>query len=312
MIEIPGAVLCAGNLTEDILVWPVDEVVFNTTVWVNDIVTSIGGNGANTALAIARLGGRVRLTGLVGDDAAGEHVLRQLQSAGVDLRVGRSGLPTPVTVVVVRSDAARSFLHRAGASREAFAEPIAFAPSLIEGCTHFHLGNPFAMPHMRPQAGAALAAARAAGLTTSLDTGWDALGQWMDVIGPCLPHLDLLFVNEDEAERLSGHKDPAAAAGFFRRCGVGATIVKLGGKGCALFDGDAVWHVPAFGIEAVDTTGAGDSFVGAFLAALQHAMPAAGAARLANAAGALSVQRPGATTGLLDYDATIRWMESRR
>jgi sugar/nucleoside kinase (ribokinase family) len=86
--------------------------------------------------------------------------------------------------------------------------------------------------------------------------------------------------------------------------------VKLGGKGCALFDGDAVYDVPAFAVEAVDTTGAGDCFAGAFLAALQHSMPPSAAARLANAAGALSVQRPGATTGLLDYEATIRWMDS--
>lgn len=309
MIAVPGGVLCAGNLTQDILVWPVESVVFNTTVWVRDIVTSFGGNGANTSFALARLGGTVRLIGLLGSDDAGANVFAQLAENGVDVTyVGRHQLPTPVTVVVVRSDAARSFLHRPGASRQAFAEPLEFTPDLIAGCSHFHLANPFAMPLMRAQSGDTLRRARAAGLTTSLDTGWDALGEWIEVIGPCLANLDLLFVNEEESEKLSGLADPRAGARFFRERGVGAVITKLGARGCLLaLEGDFV-TVPGFRIDAVDTTGAGDCFAGAFLAALQKHLNPVEAARLANAAGALSVQRPGATTGLLDYASTLQWM----
>ncbi len=310
MIGIPGAVLCAGNLTKDILVWPVDEIVFNTTVWVEDITTSIGGNGANTAYAIARLGGRVRLVGLVGQDQDGDEVLDKLRSAGVDVRVDRGELPTPVTVVVVRSDGARSFLHRPGASRQAFATPLEFAPELIEGCSHFHLANPFSMPEMRTQAGATLRRAREAGLTTSLDTGWDAWGHWLDVISPCLPYVDILLANEGEAQRLSGHADPGSAAAFFRDHGVGGTIIKLGAQGCAVFDGEGEVRVPGFVVKAVDTTGAGDCFSGAYLVGLQSGMSSRDAARFANGAGALNVQRPGATTGLLGYQSTLRWMES--
>ncbi len=237
MISVAGKVLCAGNLTEDILVWPVETVVFNTTTWVKDIVTSFGGNGANTSYAIARLGAEVRLAGLVGADPTGDKILRQLRDAGVDLRVNRCGLPTPATVVVVRSDGARSFLHRPGASNESFAEPLEFVPDLIEGCTHFHLANPFAMPKMRPQAAGTLRRARSAGLTTSIDTGWDALGEWIEVVGPCLPYLDLVFVNVDEAEKLTGCAGPRQAAAFFREHGASATVVKLGAEGCRVFDG---------------------------------------------------------------------------
>ena len=312
MIRIPGTVLCAGNLTQDILAWPVDNVVFNTTTWVNDIITSIGGNGANTAFTIGRLGGSVRLLGLVGRDEQGERVLDQLRGAGVDVRVERCDLPTPLTVVIVRSDGARSFLHRPGASREAFTEPIQFLPGLIAGCTHFHLANPFSMPKIRDQAAATLARARAAGLSTSLDTGWDALGRWLEVIGPCLPNVDLLFVNEEEAEMLSGYRDPHPAAAFFRDRGVGCTVVKLGSRGCVLYDGCSETPIPGFAAKAVDSTGAGDCFAGAFLSGLQRSMTPGDAGRFANAAGALSVQRPGATTGLLDYAGTLAWMASQR
>lgn len=308
MITITGGILCAGNLTEDILVWPVDSVVFNTTTWVKDIITSFGGNGANTCYAASRLGAPVRLVGLVGADEAGDRILSELSAGGVDLRVSRCELPTPVTVVVVRSDGARSFLHRPGASRESFAEPLEITAALAEGCTHFHLANPFAMPKARPHAALMLERARASGLTTSLDTGWDALGEWMRVIGPCLPFLDLLFVNEDESERLSGRADPRESAAFFNSHGTAATVVKLGARGCMVIDGDAELAVPGFRVAAVDSTGAGDCFAGAFLAGLHHGLPVRDAARLANAAGALSVQRAGATTGLLDYAATLDWM----
>lgn len=311
MIRIPGSVLCAGNLTQDILVWPVDEVVFHTTAWVNDIITSIGGNGANTSFAIARLGGAVRLLGLVGNDAAGDSILSQLSAAGVDLRVERCELPTPTTVVVIRSDGARSFLHRPGSSREAFADPVEFSPAIIEGCSHFHLANPFSMVKIRDHAAAMIRDARAAGLTTSLDTGWDALGQWMNVLGPCLSSLDMLFVNEDEAEQLSGNRDPHRAAAFFRERGVGTIVVKLGAQGCVIFDGANDMQIPAFSVKVVDTTGAGDCFAGAFLASLQRSMTGPAAGRFANAVGALSVQRPGATTGLLACDETLRWIQAQ-
>jgi ribokinase len=307
MISIAGTILVAGNLTEDILAWPVDTVTFDATTWVRDIVTSFGGNGANTSYAIAKLGCQVRFAGLVGSDAAGHFVLARLAEAGVELRVERSALPTPVSVVVVRSDGARAFLHRPGASRESFPEPITFTADLIAGATHFHLANPFGMPKMRVHGPETLRRAHTAGLTTSLDTGWDALSEWDRVIGPCLPHLDLLFVNESEARMLSGHQEPAQAAAHFLAAGTRAVVLKLGAQGCRVFERDADTAVPGFKVEAVDSTGAGDCFVGAFLAGLRHGLDPFDAARLANAAGALNVQHVGATTGLLDYGGTRHW-----
>ena len=313
MISISGGILCAGNLTQDILVRPVDQFAFNTTVWVEDIVTSIGGNGANTSFAIAKLGSRVRLLGMVGADEAGDRVIAQLNETGVDTTcvLRRNDLPTPVTVVVVASDAARMFLHRPGASRQAFAEPPLFTADLISGCSHFHLANPFAMPLMRPHAGVTLERARSEGLSTSLDTGWDAKGQWLEVIGPCLRFLDLLFVNEEESAKLTGFTDPADGARFFHDHGTATVVVKLGSRGCLVSDRGCQFESPAFSIKAVDTTGAGDAFAGAFIAGLYRGLPIEDSARLANAAGALSVQAAGATTGLLDYDATLAWMAAR-
>lgn len=305
-----SGILIAGNAVHDILVRAVEELEWGRSRWV-DIEHGLGGNGANTAFAAAVLGARVRLAAFIGTDAAGDDTMRRLASAGVDTRdVVRLDAATPSTVVLVNPGGARMLLHCPGASREAFPEPLEFTGGAAGGCSRFHLANAYALPHMRRHGAACLKRAREAGLATSVDTGWDSRGEWMDVLAPCLPWTDLLFVNEDEARMLTGEAEPSRAARVFRDRGARAAVVKLGAAGCAVFSEAGELRVPGFQVEAVDTTGAGDCFAGGFLAGLQRGLDMAGAARLANAAGALSVSRLGAVTGLLPFAETLEWMRS--
>ncbi len=293
------------------MVRPVEEVAFGVVAWVESIEHHLGGNGANTACALARLAVPVRLTGMVGRDAAGQQLLRTLESAGVDTRaVARSEAPTPATVSLVNKRGERCLLHRPGASLEAFAEPLEFTPALLEGVTHYHLANVFALPNLRRHGAEMLRRARAAGLSTSLDTAWDARGRWLEDLAPALAFVDLLFVNETEGRCLSGADEPAAAAAVFRQLGVRDVAVKLGERGCAVFTAGAAIRVPAFEVPAVDTTGAGDCFAGAFLAAWLRGHSLAEAARFANAAAALAIQRLGSTGGLRSWEETLEWMNS--
>jgi sugar/nucleoside kinase (ribokinase family) len=302
LIPTGGGVLCAGNTVHDILARPVDRLQFDQTVWVDDIRTSLGGNGANTAYTLARLGVRVRLASIVGRDQHGNEALEILSGAGVDTSaVTRSDLPTPSTVVLVRGDGARAFFHRPGCVAEDF--PIV----LPGGWSHFHLGNVFALPRLRQRAGEIMARARAAGMTTSLDTGWDSRGEWAAVIDPALPHTDLLFVNHDEADRLSR----GSGAEYFLKCGVTHVVTKLGAQGCSVRSAEDGFDVPGFAIHVVDTTGAGDCFAGGFLAALEHGLHIAEAARFANAVGALNVQHLGAISGLRSFEETLGWIRGQ-
>jgi sugar/nucleoside kinase (ribokinase family) len=308
---VGGGVLVLGNIVFDTPVRPVDELRWNATVWVESMEESLGGNGANTAYAAAILGVPVRLLGYAGKDAAAGFCLGQLSGAGVDTSmVVRSSSPTAATIAIVNSAGARALLHRPGVSREAFPEAPEFTPELIRGCQWFHLANAYALPLVRPQAAEILRRARAAGLSTAVDTGWDSAGEWMKVLEPCLPHCDLLFVNQDEARQLSGTADVDAAARLFLRLGACRVVVKLGASGCAVFGPEGEFRSPAFPVEAVDTTGAGDSFAGGFLAALSRGLSFPDAARVANAAGALSVSRLGSVAGLRPWDETLKWMET--
>lgn len=306
-------VLCTGNIVFDMLVHPVDQLRWGATTWVDTIGQSMGGNGANTSYALACLGVPVRLMSTVGDDHFGDELLSGLRVAGVDTRaVIRTRGATPTTIALVKSDGNRLFLHKPGISREAFPEPVEFTPQLLQGVSRYHLANPFALPAFRAHAAETLRRARAAGLQTSLDAAWDSRGKWIEDLGPCLPNVDVLFVNEEEARMLTGIEDPFGGAKKLREAGAGAVVVKLGAEGCAVFSGDEELRVPTFEIEVLDTTGAGDCFAGAYLAALQRGCSAREAARIANAAGALSVRRVGAVGGLLSWEDTLDWMRTAR
>jgi sugar/nucleoside kinase (ribokinase family) len=307
----PTGVLCCGSIVLDILVRPVEEFHWGTTAWVDSIEQNLGGNGANTSYTLGMLGVRARLLGMVGRDAFGEQALSILQSGNVDLTfVGRSEAPTTASICPVNAQGNRLFLQRLGSSVEVFPEPIEFTSALLDGMSHFHMANLFALPNMRSRAWESMARARQAGLTTSLDTGWDARGRWLEDIAPCLPYADLLFLNQDEARMLSGSADPDQAARRMRDLGAHDVVIKLGAGGCAVFTADGATRFPGFEVEAVDTTGAGDCFVGGFLTALSEGGAYPDAARFANAAGALSVQKLGAINGIPTRAETEAWLRN--
>jgi sugar/nucleoside kinase (ribokinase family) len=289
-------VLCCGNITFDIPVWPVEDIEWNTTRWIEVIDESLGGNGANTSLALARLGVPVRLISLIGDDDRGRKLIEKLSEAGVDTSgIGTAAeVPTSSTVVLIEREGARKFYHRPGASRRVRPEQVRFDGEF----SHFHFANPFALPEARGHCGEIMKGAREAGLTTSLDAGWDSLGRWMEDIGPALPWTDWLFVNDSEERMMGGSH-------ALRNFGASHIVVKTGAAGC-IVDGQPV---SGFQVEAVDSTGAGDCFAGAFIAALLRGLTPLECGRVANAVGALNVTRIGATTGVLTWEETLAWMQ---
>ena len=310
-IATPTGVVCCGNISVDIPVWPVEAFAWGTTTWVDTIQENIGGNGGNTSTALAVLGVPTRVYGVVGNDARGEFILGFLRDRGVDTGcIARSEKPTSCTVCVVHPTGDRLFLHRVGSSNDVQAESVRFddgAPF-----SHFHLANLFALPAVRAQAGDMMRRARSQGWSTSLDTAWDARGRWMKDVLPCLPYTDLLFVNELEAKMLTGSEDPDEAVRVLRDDGATDVVVKLGGRGCVVYYGSERDCVPAFEVQVVDTTGAGDCFAAGFLAALHRGRSYDEAARFANAVGALSVERLGTVFGVRSWEETERWMSRAR
>ncbi|MGY1730418.1 carbohydrate kinase family protein [Geodermatophilus sp. SYSU D01045] len=229
------------------------------------IRTRGGGAGANVAAHLAALGVPVTLAGCVGDDPAGAALVAELAAAGVGLAVRTvPGAASGTIVSLVEPDGQRSMLADRGANLDL--RPGDVPPPVPGG--HLHVSG-YTLLDERPRAAglAALAAARVAGCTVSLDpastgplTGY-GVDRWLaDTAGA-----DLLLPNADEARLLSGCADVVDAARALA-ARHGAVAVTLGADGALWAAGTAVLHRPAHPARVVDTTGAGDAFTAGLLA----------------------------------------------
>lgn len=306
-------VICAGSIVHDTVVRPVDSPQWGTTTLVQSITQHLGGNGANTAAALAKLGCRVKLLGAIGDDDAARTVSTALTAAGVDISaLNRTSKPNAATIVLVHTDGRRQFLHRHGSSEDALTQPIVFTSDLAADAQHFHLASLFVLPHLRDNAPAILSAAKQAGLSTSLDTNWDPQGEWLKVLSPCLPLADVLFLNEEESSMLTGADDPISASQMLHDLGASVVVQKRGKDGSIVCcRGEHPIHVPGYSVVAVDSTGAGDCFAAGFLRSWLQGDTLAAAAKFGNAAGAQSVTATGAIDGLLTEKDFMQWMDER-
>jgi sugar/nucleoside kinase (ribokinase family) len=308
---LPG-VYCTGNVVLDTLVRPVEGMPpWGTTTYVESISAHLGGNGAGSAYAAARMGVPAKLAGPIGKDAAGSFITERLRTAGVDVSQLRvfDDAATAATVGMVRAGGERLFFHDLGACGRFAAEHISFAPEAVSGLSFFHYASIFCLPKLRTQAVEVLERARQAGLRTSLDVDWDTSGRWLDDLGPLCPLLEFLFLNTQEAQMLCGLEEPEAIGLFFLDRGVRNVVLKMGGQGCAVFTPKDEFRLPAYAVQAVDSTGAGDCFCGGFLAGLCRGFSLREAARLGNAVAAYGIQRVGNIDGVADYETTRRWME---
>ncbi|MEU9736948.1 sugar kinase [Streptomyces sp. NPDC048002] len=291
-----GALLVVGDVVTDVIARHTGPLAPGTDT-AAAIRTVPGGAGANVACwAAYRSDAEVRLLGRVGAEAAAWHE-RELVAAGVRPRlVVDPRAPTGTVICLVDSGAAaeRTFLTDSGASLRLGTGD--WSDGLLDGVARLHLSGYllFSEPS-RALVAAALASARARGVPVSLDpasAGFLArLG--VDRFLTLVEGVDVLLPSRDEACLLTGLPDTADAAAKLSRH-VPLVVAKEGAAGALVARGGAVRaRVPAPVVTAADTTGAGDAFTGAFLAALLTGADPEEAAREGCRAGALAVTRVG-------------------
>jgi sugar/nucleoside kinase (ribokinase family) len=283
-------VFCAGNAVVDVLARPVDGLPApGASQRLEEVVLGPGGNGINTAMALARLGVRVALAAPVGEDRLGEILRQSVRSEGVDdsnvitIKEAR----TSVSMVLVESSGQRRLLLFHGANAHFSACHLNW--DLAKGARVFHYASAFSLPSFdgTPLA-ETMVRARQLGCLTSMNPCWDLQGRWLPLIEPALAYVDYFCPNQEEGRQLTGETEPPAIADRLHQAGVKTVIVKLGPAGCYVDGPEGAFSSPGFTVRAVDTTGAGDCFEAAFLAALCRGNNLQHAARFANAAAALS------------------------
>ncbi|WP_327356919.1 carbohydrate kinase family protein [Streptomyces sp. NBC_01304] len=289
-----GALLVVGDVVTDVVARHRQPLAPGT-----DTAAAIrlvpGGAGANVACWAARWGApEVRMLGRVGAESASWHE-EALRSAGVRTQlVVDPEAPTGTVVCLVDATAERTFLTDSGAALRL--SPDDWSPDLLDGVGHLHLsGYLFFAEPSRALAGLALSQARARGVPVSVDPASAGfLGEWgVDRFLAATSGVEVLLPNRDEAALLTGLPDAEDAAAKLSRV-FPLVVASQGAEGVLVSRSGAVCErVPAVPATARDTTGAGDAFTGAFLAARLAGATDVQAAAEGCRAGASAVERVG-------------------
>jgi len=302
-----GRVYVAGSINMDVVATADRHPRIGETVAGKAVLYFPGGKGANQAVSAAKLGAQVALIGRVARDAFGDELKAFLAAQGIDLSLVRQteGAHTGTAIITV-AKADNTIVVIPGANALVGAADVA-APALSKGDVAV---SQFEIP--LPAITAFFERARAAGATTILNPAPAAeFGRKL------LDLTDILILNESELGLLAGAelRDTDDEARFIEAARIvqarkGKIIcVTLGKRGVlALFDGESL-VIPGRAVEAIDTTGAGDCFVGAVAAQLAAGKSIHDALTYANAAASISVQRMGAAPSMptaAEVDAIIR------
>ena len=252
---------------------------------------TLGGSGAILAHGAATLGLRVGIAAVVGNDLFGRFVREALEAAGVrtDGLVTDPATPTGVTVVL-SGNGDRAILTSPGTIPGLRADLI--EPDLLDSARHVHVSSYYLQDALVPALPGIFDRVHDAGATTSIDPNWDPSERWDGDLGELLQKTDVFLPNAMEATRMAHTSElEGAVRSLATRARI--VVVKNGDRGAIACTQDRVIIDHGVTMDAVDTTGAGDSFDAGFLAAWLGGEPIEPAVAIANACGALSTRMLG-------------------
>lgn len=284
-------IICIGSSNTDMVVRSERLPRPGESVIGGGFVMAGGGKGANQAVAIARMGHKVIFAAAVGEDMFGDEAIARYRQYGVDTSyIVRKKTPSGIALIMVDAAAQNSISVALGANSELSVADVMPALDLIEPNDIVLMQLEIPMETVA----ACVAVAAAKGARVVLNPAPAA-----EVSADVLSKLYLITPNQTEAETLTGievrdEQSARAAAEALRAKGVERVIITMGGDGALLDDDGRVEMVPAFRVNAVDTTAAGDVYNGAICAALAEGCSLRDAMIFGSKASAISVTRIGA------------------
>ena len=261
-------VICVGEMLIDFVCTDTNMGLVNGV----NYVKKSGGAPANVAACIGKLGGSPLLVAAVGNDPFGEFLVQEVQKYHVNTDYVLT-LPTSTTFAYVSlaDNGEREFAFNRGAD-----EQLTLSATQVDKLSHnsiLHLGSATALlgGELSTSYWQLAQAAKQNGNMICFDPNF-RIDLWKnrqdDFRNACVPYFeiaDLVKVSDEELVLLSQQEDMGTGCGYFHDLGVKIVLVTLGGDGCLISHNGKQTRVPAYQINAVDTTGAGDSFIGAIL-----------------------------------------------
>ena len=291
-------ILVAGSANLDFVVRAARVPAAGETVLGHTLRTYPGGKGANQAVACARAGGAsTHMLLALGQDAYALALEASLREAGVQLHIVRVPELATGTAFVCVADNADNAITVAPGANDALAAQHFPAIGAVS-----HLLMQLETPLQTVAAYARMARAQATRVVLNA-----APAQVLDA--QLLALVDLLIVNQSELTSMAGGTPGSSIAEQLDRVAVPAVVVTLGPRGCCARIGSEYLVQSAFPVSAVDTTGAGDTFCGVLVAALDQGNDMAHALRRASAAAALACTRAGAQTGVPEHQEVNQMLQ---
>ena len=301
METLSSPILVIGSLNMDLVVRCEALPRVGQTVFGQDFFTAAGGKGANQAVAAARLGARVAMAGCVGGDQFGRDLLTGLTAAGVATDAMRTvDRTTGTALITVDAAGANTIVVVSGANAACDTTLVDHAVAAAD------VPGILLLQHEIPAEtnAHAIRAAHAAGWTVIVNPA-----PARPIAAELLPLIDIIVPNETEAAVLTGSTDPMTAADELMRQGARAVLITLGREGVLYRDAKRTLRCPAVSVQAVDTTAAGDAYIGALAAALAEQRTLPDCLGYASAAAALAVTRLGAQPSLGTRDEVAGFIE---
>ncbi len=296
--------ICIGMAVVDVLAKGATEIPrHGSTVFVERVSMSAGGDALNQAITLSKLGHDVGLLTLVGDDPQGAFLVERCAKYRVDTRgvTISPKFPTSTTIVLVDQDGERSCISQRGATADEYGLSDIDLSLITPEVKVLSVGSLYCSERLDTEAlPEVLQAAKRVGATTVADFVPDRLGVSEADLPALLGLLDYVAPSMAEAAHLTGKSDPHEAVDVLLNMGAHNVVLKLGAQGALARNEQVNLYVPAFATDVADTTGAGDNFMAGFISGLLRRRCLRGCLELASATAALSVQALGATEGVRD------------
>jgi sugar/nucleoside kinase (ribokinase family) len=304
-------VCVVGELNLDLILYGLPRMIdVNRELLANRMALTLGSSSAIFAHNLSVLGTSVGFVSKVGDDPLGKIALERLVEAGVDVATvvrGKAGSMTGLTVILPQSQN-RYILTYPGTMFEMQFSDIDMA--YVKATRHLHLSSFFLHRSLRPNIGQLFQQAKAAGLTTSLDTNDDPENKWGNDLLDVLKYVDVFLPNDREAKKIAHTDDLSQAINFL--AGLAKVVVVKRGSAAAICRSGAeqVSLIPPT-VKPVDDVGAGDSFGAGFIHQYVKGAGLEDCLAYANFAGAYSTTKEGGTEAFRDPEALSAFLHQQ-
>lgn len=304
-------VLCIGQSVLDIQVKGIDfQESSKENRMAERVQLSVGGDATNQSIVLSKLGINSTLISGVGEDSVGLFIKNYIQTTDVNVNNVRviKNSTSPIIIVVIDKEGERSFIF----ANLDFRNRDLFLPDseIFQDYDVVSLGSMFGSPiHSRKNIETVLRAAKDAGAIVCADIIGAPNTDRLHEVSDLFSNIDFIFPNEDEARAFTGKENIDEIADHLLEYGIKHVILKQGKNGCFLKTDQERFSVPAYRVEAVDTTGAGDNFVAGFISALLDGKSLQDCCKFGCATAAVSIQAMGGNSGVENKEQVMTFIE---